>query len=132
MAVVAILAILVAILVPSVNGYIVRSKKVAIINQSRNLLNAIETYNLTASDKVKFDDETTVREFAESDIVTKVFIYNGFIDIDRNKDLDKILEATLSQIKEINEDKDGDILDRIVLNNGSNYKDFIKLKEKVK
>ncbi|WP_242948471.1 type II secretion system protein [Clostridium frigidicarnis] len=130
MAVVAILAILVAILVPSVNGYIVRSKKVAIINQSRNLLNAIETYNLTASDKVKFDDETTVREFAESDIVTKVFIDNGFIDIDRNKDLDKILEATLSQIKEINEDKDGDILDRIVLNNGSNYKDFIKLKEK--
>ncbi|SFB45067.1 type IV pilus assembly protein PilA [Clostridium frigidicarnis] len=129
-AVVAILAILVAILVPSVNGYIVRSKKVAIINQSRNLLNAIETYNLTASDKVKFDDETTVREFAESDIVTKVFIDNGFIDIDRNKDLDKILEATLSQIKEINEDKDGDILDRIVLNNGSNYKDFIKLKEK--
>lgn len=130
MAVVAILAILAAILVPSINSYIVRSKKVAIINQSRNLLNAIETYNLTASDKVKFDDETTVREFAESDIVTKVFIDNGFIDIDRNKDLDKIIESTLSQIKEINEDKDGDILDRIVLNNGSNYKEFRELKPK--
>ena len=42
MAVIAIIAILAAVLVPTVNGYITRAKKTAIINQVRTAVNAIE------------------------------------------------------------------------------------------
>ena len=52
MAVIAIIAILAAVLVPTVSGYISRSKKTAIITQVRNVVNAIETYNATASESI--------------------------------------------------------------------------------
>ena len=48
MAVIAIIAILAAVLVPTVSGYITRSKKTAIITQVRNVVTAIETHNATA------------------------------------------------------------------------------------
>ena len=49
MAVIAIIAILAAVLVPTVSGYITRSKKTAVITQIRNVVNAVETYNATAA-----------------------------------------------------------------------------------
>ena len=42
MAVIAIIAILAAVLVPTVSGYITRSKKTAIITQVRNAVGAME------------------------------------------------------------------------------------------
>ena len=52
MAVIAIIAILAAVLVPTVSGYINRSKKSAIITQVRNVIAALETYNATASNPI--------------------------------------------------------------------------------
>ena len=62
MAVIAIIAILAAVLVPTVNGYIQRSKKTAIITQARNVVNAVETYNATATKPivVKATGSTTI------------------------------------------------------------------------
>lgn len=57
MAVIAIIAVLAAVLVPTVSGYIERSKKTALITQVRSAINAIEVYNSTAtSDKIDEDD----------------------------------------------------------------------------
>ena len=52
MAVIAIIAILAAVLVPTVSGYINRSKKTAIITQVRNVVSALETYNATAANPI--------------------------------------------------------------------------------
>ena len=48
MAVIAIIAILAAVLVPTVTGYINRSKKTAIVSQVRSVISAVETHNATA------------------------------------------------------------------------------------
>ncbi|MBM6860586.1 type II secretion system protein [Clostridium saudiense] len=54
MAVIAIVAILAAVLVPTVSGYITRAKKTALITQVRSAVNAIEVYNSTAtSEKIE-------------------------------------------------------------------------------
>ena len=57
MAVIAIIAILAAVLVPTVTGYINRSKKTAVITQARNVVSAVETYNATASTDIDEDEE---------------------------------------------------------------------------
>ena len=49
MAVIAIIAILAAVLVPTVSGYITRSKKTAVITQVRTIVNAVESYNATSN-----------------------------------------------------------------------------------
>lgn len=56
MAVVAIIAILAVVLVPTVSGYIERSKKVAIVSQVRTVIGAVEIYNATASEQICKDD----------------------------------------------------------------------------
>ena len=47
MAVIAIVAILAAVLVPTVNGYINRARKSEVVTQLRNAANAIGAYNVT-------------------------------------------------------------------------------------
>lgn len=58
MAVIAIVAILAAVLVPTVNGYITRAKKTAVVTQARTIVNAVESYNITAT--VKITDNSTL------------------------------------------------------------------------
>lgn len=68
MAVVAIIAILAAVLVPTVNGYIMRAKKTAIITQIRTVVNAVESYDATANTRVSSVTDVTVGMLAgESD-----------------------------------------------------------------
>lgn len=68
MAVVAIIAILAAVLVPTVNGYIMRAKKTAIITQIRTVVNAVESYGATANTRVSSVTDVTVGMLAgESD-----------------------------------------------------------------
>ena len=57
MAVIAIIAILAAVLVPTVTGYINRSKKTAIVTQVRNFVSAVEVYNVTATAPISTDSQ---------------------------------------------------------------------------
>ena len=93
MAVVAIIAILAVVLVPTVSGYINRSKKVAIISQVRIALGAVETYNATAQDPVS--DGSTINA-----AVTKI----ADEDILSSKDVDRIGTMTVTQARKINKD----------------------------
>ena len=95
MAVVAIIAILAVVLVPTVTGYINRSKKVAIVSQVRIALGAVETYNATA--KTPIADGSTV-----SAAVTSI----GDADILSEDDVDRIKTMTISDARKINKNVD--------------------------
>ncbi len=80
MAVIAIIAILAAVLVPTVTGYINRSKKTAIVSQVRNVITAVETHNATATGSDIIGASVTVKALVgegntsakiESDLLTK-------------------------------------------------------------
>lgn len=116
MAVIAIIAILAAVLVPTVTGYINRSKKTAIITQCRSVVTAMETSNITTTDgKELVYDETTVEKAISTD-----GIFEGN-DLLTEKNVDRIKAATLAEVKRINDNDDGDILNKIVLD-GNNFK----------
>lgn len=79
MAVIAIIAILAAVLVPTVTGYINRSKKTAIVSQVRNVITAVETHNATATGDNIIATTITVNELVgvegdpliEADLLTE-------------------------------------------------------------
>lgn len=108
MAVIAIVAILAAVLVPTVSGYIERSKKTALITQVRNVVNAIEIYNSTAPEADKIADDKTIAALVEADATkgftgteTK-FINQEFLSAD---DVSKLsVSLTYKQLKSINID----------------------------
>ena len=93
MAVVAIIAILAVVLVPTVSGYINRSKKVAVISQVRTAVSAIETYNATASTLI--EDNVSINS-----AVTTI----NDEDILKGSDVDRIGIMTVKQAKLINKD----------------------------
>ena len=93
MAVVAIIAILAVVLVPTVSGYINRSKKVAVISQVRTAVSAIETYNATASTLIA--DNVSINS-----AVTTI----NDEDILKGSDVDRIGIMTVKQAKLINKD----------------------------
>ncbi len=105
MAVIAIIAILAAVLVPTVSGYINRSKKTAIITQARNTVHAIETYNATALDaNVIQDDAEIFTLIGENGVLEKS-------ELLETKDIDRLAttaddDITVEIIKAINSDKD--------------------------
>lgn len=114
MAVIAIIAILAAVLVPTVSGYINRSKKTAIITQVRNVVSAVEAYNATAigSDTIK-DTEKISNLVGNDGKLQKA-------ELLASKDIDRLKSMTVAQAVEINldtqaldnikVDKDGTIL----------------------
>ncbi|WP_195963951.1 type II secretion system protein [Clostridium cuniculi] len=118
MAVIAIIAILAAVLVPTVNGYINRSKKTAIVTQARTLMNAIETYNLTST-----TEGTSISTESNSSTVASLFDEkNGAFkeeDLVTEDSVNKILKATITEVKTINDNVKGDILNKIVLGDDS-------------
>lgn len=115
MAVIAIVAILAAVLVPTVNGYINRSKKTAVVTQARTVMNAIETYNLTTTTSAgKIPTSGT----GSDDTVLSLFASGGVFENDdllEQDNVDKVLKASLAEIKEINDNVNGDILNKIIL-----------------
>lgn len=85
MAVIAIIAILAAVLVPTVNGYITRSKKTAVITQVRTIVNAAEAYNATATESSKIKETDLLGAINESEPskstgILKVLSESEFID----------------------------------------------------
>ena len=110
MAVVAIIAILAAVLVPTVSGYITRSKKTAVITQVREAVNAIEIYNTTA--KTPIADSETV-----STAVGKLSE-----DI-KPKNIGKLGGAmTVETAKKIN--KDQDAVGKIKIDESGNFSSY--------
>ena len=117
MAVVAIIAILAVVLVPTVTGYINRSKKVAIVSQVRIAIGAIETHNATAS--------TASKVVADGDKITDLIASGGKLygeDILKSEDVDRILQMTYEQAKTIN--KDADAIKKIQLNDDGSFKSY--------
>ena len=80
--VIAIIAILAAALTPSFTGYINEAKKVAVINQAKNVVTAYESAKVKSSSISK---ETSVASFANA---------STLIDID---DVDKIKNASIEE-----------------------------------
>lgn len=108
MAVIAIIAILAAVLVPTVSGYIERSKKTALITQVRNVVNAVEIYNSTAPDADKIADAKTIATLVAADATKGLtgtetkFVNQEFLSAD---DVSKLnVSLSYEQLKNINSD----------------------------
>ena len=118
MAVIAIIAILAAVLVPTVSGYITRSKKTAILTQVRTAVNAVEAYNATAGN-APITNETTIAQLVNRDGAKDVIGSTGntitaavkgalvtqelLLPTDVNKLADGV---TVGELKQINNDKE--------------------------
>ena len=113
MAVVAIIAILAVVLVPTVSGYIERSKKVAIVSQVRTVIGAVEIYNATASEQIGKDD--LISDLANSS--------TGKLKDDLSqKDINKLGSMDVKTARSINQDSDA--LKNIELNTDGTFKTF--------
>ena len=108
MAVIAIIAILAAVLVPTVTGYINRSKKTAVVTQARTVVNAIEAYNATSSNPliVEFDDSLQIKPSDATDPLVSSLPDIVGEDILDAKAIEKLGNMTLATAKAINEDVD--------------------------
>ena len=117
MAVIAIIAILAAVLVPTVTGYIERSKKTAIITQVRNVVSAIETHNATAASSDQISDKKGDAGSAVDVTLADIRATVG-ADLLEAKSINKLPQTTpyrvliginsdTNSIKDISIDKDG-------------------------
>lgn len=71
MAVIAIIAILAAVLVPSITGYVTRAKVSAVRSEARTLINAAEIYNSTAESSLLSEDSTVTNITGSTGITVK-------------------------------------------------------------
>ena len=68
-AVIAIIGILAAVILPNVNGYIKEAKKVKVVDQARKVIMAVETYNLRQGSPLS--QNLNVKEIMENNGVKK-------------------------------------------------------------
>ncbi|MGL5085565.1 MAG: type II secretion system protein [Clostridium sp.] len=130
MAVVAILAILAAVLVPTVQGYINRSKKATIIIQARNFVNAGTTYNLATKQNMEENEDGNYEwnqiDFTGSyNTATVNHAMIQFLNKDKLievKDVDKIINVPCYIVYDINHDKEA--VNNILLNNDGSLKSY--------
>ena len=88
MAVIAIIAILATILIPTITGYINRSRKSVVINQCKNIHRIIELRKVDEQFKFK-ENEKQIKDI----IKENASFYN--YDLITEKDVNKILEVKL-------------------------------------
>ncbi|MGG7079258.1 type II secretion system protein [Clostridium sardiniense] len=89
-AVIAIIGILAGVLVPKINGYMQEAKKTKVIDQSRKVLLAVETYNMKNDKPIDINNINTV-----DTALSKASIIEF---IDPGKDKATILSSTLDKI----------------------------------
>lgn len=116
MAVIAIIAILAAVLVPTVSGYITRSKKTAIITQVRNAVGAMETFNITAPNETDKYTLTNNENVEIGDLPS--LIGSDLLEINAIKNIE---EMTVKEAFMINSDQNS--LNKIVLD-GNDFADL--------
>lgn len=126
MAVIAIVAILAAVLVPTVSGYINRSKKTAVTTQVRNAINAVETYNVTASTNDQISDATELDSLVGSTTTGSTTVKNKLeaAELLVSKDIDKLKKMTYAQAKEVN--LMSDAINKITLNSDGTILSYVK------
>ena len=88
MAVIAIIAILATVLIPTITGYINRSRKSVVINQCKNIHRIIELREVDEQFKFK-ENEKQIKDI----IKENASFYN--YDLITEKDVNKILEVKL-------------------------------------
>ena len=88
MAVIAIIAILATVLIPTITGYINRSRKSVVINQCKNIHRIIELREVDEQFKFKENEKQIKAIFKEN-----ASFYN--YDLITEKDVNKILEVKL-------------------------------------
>ncbi len=88
MSVIAIIAILAAVLIPTISGYISRSKKTVVINQCKNIYNVVQLRE--AEEQFKFNEN----EKQIKDIFKKNASFYNY-DLLTEKEANKILEVKL-------------------------------------
>ena len=116
MDVIAIIAILAAVLVPTVSGYITRSKKTAIITQVRNAVGAMETFNITAPNETDKYTLTNNENVEIGDLPS--LIGSDLLEINAIKNIE---EMTVKEAFMINSDPNS--LNKIVLD-GNDFADL--------
>lgn len=88
MSVIAIIAILAVVLIPTISGYISRSKKTVVINQCKNIYNVVQLRE--AEEQFKFkENEKQIKDIFEEN----ASFYN--YDLLTKKEANKILEVNL-------------------------------------
>lgn len=106
-AVIAIIGILAAALLPKINGYINEAKKVKIVDQCRKVVMAVESYNLTSTIPIESTSTSTVSSIEE---ITGVNKYLDGVTLDKLPD-----DTTVSECYEIVNGAEfslsGDVLD---------------------
>ncbi|MBY0754572.1 type II secretion system GspH family protein [Clostridium sardiniense] len=89
-AVVAIIGILASVLVPKINGYMQEAKKTKVMDQSRKVLLAVESYNMKNDKPVDINNTNTV-----DTALSKASIIEF---IDPGKDKATVLSSTLDKL----------------------------------
>ena len=102
MAVIAIVAILAAVLVPTVNGYITRAKKTGVITQARSVVNAVEVYNQTGTQIT--NSESVGSLIAKLDVLDAKDVNK--LGVIGEGETEANIETTYYVIKQINGDPD--------------------------
>lgn len=118
-AVIAIIGILAAIILPNINGYIKEAKKVKVVDQARKVIMAVETYNLRQ--EVPLSENLNVKAAASNKGVNKylegVNLDNLNTDITSVKNCYQIINGA-----EFDFVKDRDILDPSTITSETNTK----------
>lgn len=120
MAVIAIIAILAAVLVPTVTGYINRSKKTAIVSQVRNVITAVETHNATATGNDIIGAGVTVKALVgEGSTTTSVKIESDLLTKDG---INRLNDMTVGVAQKINQDSNA--VKNITLKDDGTFESF--------
>ena len=96
-AVVAIIGILAAILVPKVTSYMNEAKKVKVLDQARKVITAIESYDMK--------NDTNTRKDKASTTITKLLTENASISAFVDGETTKLGSATVQNVYDIVENK---------------------------
>lgn len=124
MAVIAIIAILAAVLVPTVSGYINRSKKTAIVSQVRNVITAVETHNATATGTGIITTAKTVAELvgknADGTDTTSAALIES--DLLTAESVNRLSDMTVGLAQLINEDQNA--IKTIEVNKDGSFKSY--------
>jgi len=62
MAVIAIIGVLAAVLIPNITGYINEARKVKVVNQARKVVTAVESFNVKSAAKIGIDIKEEISE----------------------------------------------------------------------
>lgn len=124
MAVVAIIAILAAVLVPTVTGYINRSKKTAIISQVRTVITAVETHNATATGTGIISTSKTVADLVGKKADGTATTSDALIESDllTAESVNRLSDMTVGLAQLINEDQNA--IKTIEVNKDGSFKSY--------